>query len=208
MPSHQSSQMPAKKTAKRIEGKSKKKKPKAESYKIYIYKVLKQVHPEYVGMRVVVVVCVCTRMVDVYKGGGCLLGHTRAFLPRSTQGGYQLQEHEYHGMLVCCILHRVCPEMQPLVFVVHRTLSSMMCLTALRWRRATWLATTASPQSPLARFRLQVCLFACGCNHETHISLCSPLFSCTNTVRLILPGELAKHAVSEGTKAVTKFTAV
>ena len=26
-------------------------------------------------------------------------------------------------------------------------------------------------------------------------------------VRLILPGELAKHAVSEGTKAVTKFSA-
>ncbi len=26
-------------------------------------------------------------------------------------------------------------------------------------------------------------------------------------VRLSLPGELAKHAVSEGTKAVTKFTA-
>ena len=26
-------------------------------------------------------------------------------------------------------------------------------------------------------------------------------------VRLILPGELAKHAVSEGTKAVTKFNA-
>ena len=26
-------------------------------------------------------------------------------------------------------------------------------------------------------------------------------------VRLLLPGELAKHAVTEGTKAVTKFTA-
>ena len=26
-------------------------------------------------------------------------------------------------------------------------------------------------------------------------------------VRLLLPGELAKHAVSEGTKAVTKYTA-
>ena len=25
-------------------------------------------------------------------------------------------------------------------------------------------------------------------------------------VRLVLPGELAKHAVSEGTKAVTKFS--
>ncbi|KAK7849824.1 putative histone h2b.3 [Quercus suber] len=28
----------------------------------------------------------------------------------------------------------------------------------------------------------------------------------TTAVRLVLPGELAKHAVSEGTKAVTKFT--
>jgi histone H2B len=27
-------------------------------------------------------------------------------------------------------------------------------------------------------------------------------------VRLLLPGELSKHAVSEGTKAVTKFTSV
>ncbi|KAL5986157.1 hypothetical protein ACLOJK_028147 [Asimina triloba] len=27
-----------------------------------------------------------------------------------------------------------------------------------------------------------------------------------SSVRLVLPGELAKHAVSEGTKAVTKFT--
>ncbi|GAA5878941.1 hypothetical protein JCM16303_007238 [Sporobolomyces ruberrimus] len=27
------------------------------------------------------------------------------------------------------------------------------------------------------------------------------------SVRLILPGELAKHAISEGTKAVTKYTA-
>jgi histone H2B len=26
------------------------------------------------------------------------------------------------------------------------------------------------------------------------------------SIRLVLPGELAKHAVSEGTKAVTKFT--
>jgi histone H2B len=26
-------------------------------------------------------------------------------------------------------------------------------------------------------------------------------------IRLLLPGELAKHAVSEGTKAVTKYTA-
>ena len=34
-------------------------------------------------------------------------------------------------------------------------------------------------------------------------SLCCRL---QTAVRLILPGELAKHAVSEGTKAVTKYT--
>lgn len=33
-----------------------------------------------------------------------------------------------------------------------------------------------------------------------------PTVEIQTAVRLILPGELAKHAVSEGTKAVTKFT--
>ena len=27
-----------------------------------------------------------------------------------------------------------------------------------------------------------------------------------SAIKLLLPGELAKHAISEGTKAVTKFT--
>ena len=36
--------------------------------------------------------------------------------------------------------------------------------------------------------------------------LCTNLLRLQTAVRLILPGELAKHAVSEGTKAVTKFT--
>ncbi|ODM86766.1 Histone H2B.3 [Orchesella cincta] len=34
----------------------------------------------------------------------------------------------------------------------------------------------------------------------------SPLGEIQTAVRLLLPGELAKHAVSEGTKAVTKYT--
>ena len=36
----------------------------------------------------------------------------------------------------------------------------------------------------------------------------STITSCEvqTAVRLLLPGELAKHAVSEGTKAVTKYT--
>jgi hypothetical protein len=40
---------------------------------------------------------------------------------------------------------------------------------------------------------------------STHARIYS-LLSLLTQVRLILPGELAKHAVSEGTKAVTKFT--
>ena len=38
-----------------------------------------------------------------------------------------------------------------------------------------------------------------------NLNVASFLYTQTS-VRLILPGELAKHAVSEGTKAVTKFT--
>lgn len=34
----------------------------------------------------------------------------------------------------------------------------------------------------------------------------SPITNSYHSVRLILPGELAKHAVSEGTKAVTKYS--
>ena len=34
----------------------------------------------------------------------------------------------------------------------------------------------------------------------------SQLAAVQTAVRLLLPGELAKHAVSEGTKAVTKYT--
>ncbi|XP_010859356.1 PREDICTED: histone H2B type 1-like [Bison bison bison] len=41
-----------------------------------------------------------------------------------------------------------------------------------------------------------------------HYNKCSTITSreIQTTVRLLLPGELAKHAVSEGTKAVTKYT--
>ena len=42
----------------------------------------------------------------------------------------------------------------------------------------------------------------CEINHKNTITS----REIQTAVRLILPGELAKHAVSEGTKAVTKFT--
>ena len=45
-------------------------------------------------------------------------------------------------------------------------------------------------------------------SHLVHYNKSSTITSreIQTTVRLLLPGELAKHAVSKGTKAVTKYT--
>ena len=48
-------------------------------------------------------------------------------------------------------------------------------------------------------------------SREIQVNSTNPMIRSINirfqtAVRLILPGELAKHAVSEGTKAVTKYT--
>ena len=45
-------------------------------------------------------------------------------------------------------------------------------------------------------------------SHLEHYNKCSTITSweIQTTVHLLLPGELAKHAVSESTKAVTKYT--
>jgi histone H2B len=113
---------PAKKTAKTAKaasagGKKKAKRSRHETFNIYIYKVLKQVHPE----------------VGVSKKGMSIL-----------------------NSFINDIFERVTGEAGKLArFNKKATLSSREVQTA---------------------------------------------------VRLVLPGELAKHAVSEGTKAVTKFT--
>lgn len=44
------------------------------------------------------------------------------------------------------------------------------------------------------------------CSHQAGQILARILTLLISRVRLILPGELAKHAVSEGTKAVTKYS--
>ena len=110
------SKKPAKKTV--AKGGSKAKKSKTETYKIYIYKVLKQVHPD-TGISSKGMVVMCNFISDLFER----IGNEAANVCR---------------------------------FSKKQTLSSREVQTA---------------------------------------------------VRLILPGELAKHAVSEGTKAVTKFEA-
>ena len=51
----------------------------------------------------------------------------------------------------------------------------------------------------------RVCTEAANLCRQNKKATCSSR-EVQTAVRLVLPGELAKHAVSEGTKAVTKFT--
>ena len=111
---------PAKKTATKPEGEKKKKKvrkAKSETYKIYIYKVLKQVHPD---------------------------------------TGISSKAMSIMNSFINDIFEKIAAE-------------------AARLARYNKKPTVTSREIQTA-------------------------------VRLVLPGELAKHAVSEGTKAVTKFT--
>mmetsp|Transcript_38357 Transcript_38357/g.90978 ORF Transcript_38357/g.90978 Transcript_38357/m.90978 type:complete len:126 (-) Transcript_38357:366-743(-) len=115
-PAAKADKAPAKKTIAK-DGKKKAKKTKAETYKIYIYKVLKQVHPD--------------------------------------------------------------------TGVSSKAMSIMNSFISDLFEK---IATEASK---LARYNKKPTITS----REIQTA-----------VRLILPGELAKHAVSEGTKAVTKFT--
>ena len=108
---------PAKKTTKKVDAKKGRKKSKAETYKIYIYKVLKQVHPD---------------------------------------TGISSKAMSIMNSFINDIFDRI-----------------------------------ATESSSLARYNKKPTITS----REIQTA-----------VRLILPGELAKHAVSEGTKAVTKFT--
>jgi len=108
---------PAKKTTKKVGEKKGRKKTKAETYKIYIYKVLKQVHPD---------------------------------------TGISSKAMSIMNSFINDIFDRI-----------------------------------ASEASRLARYNKKPTITS----REIQTA-----------VRLILPGELAKHAVSEGTKAVTKYT--
>ena len=71
---------------------------------------------------------------------------------------------------------------------------------------------TSLPECSLARVRCRVATTAARTNFNLlQLSRVNKKPTLTSreiqtAVRLVLPGELAKHAVSEGTKAVTKFT--
>ena len=113
--------------------KKKRKGKRKESYAIYIYKVLKQVHPD---------------------------------------TGVSSKAMSIMNSFVNDLFERIAAEASKLAHY-NKRLVSLALLTIL---------LTTLPRSTITSREIQT------------------------AVRLLLPGELAKHAVSEGTKAVTKYT--
>ena len=64
----------------------------------------------------------------------------------------------------------------------------------------------AAEASKLAHYNKRWIFFRCSVSDTTKSRSTITSREIQTAVRLLLPGELAKHAVSEGTKAVTKYT--
>ena len=146
---------PAKKVAKG--GAKKRVKAKHETYKIYIYKVLKQVHPD-TGISSKAMSILNSFINDIFEKVSGIWGtkRERKRFEMATRDCHPLPRRHTHA---------------------HTTPSS--------------LSQIAGETANLARYNKKPTVTS----REIQTA-----------VRLILPGELAKHAVSEGTKAVTKFT--
>ena len=154
---------PAKKAAKVAKAaattsdkKKKRSKTRHESYNIYIYKVLKQVHP---GER-----ATAARAGGHAAAAGCARAHGGASTHISRQRG---------------------PRNRAETGISKKGISVINSFISDIFERIVGEA------GKLARYSKKSTLSS----REIQTA-----------VRLVLPGELAKHAVSEGTKAVTKFT--
>ena len=130
----------------RATDKKKKKKRRKESFSIYIYKVLKQVHPD---------TGISSKAMSIMNSFVSLSFHFRLIDP--------LIDGHLILMLDFSSLHQV------------NDIFERIAAEASRLSHYNKRSTSTSREIQTA-------------------------------VRLLLPGELAKHAVSEGTKAVTKYT--
>uniref|UniRef100_A0A8K9V5E0 Histone H2B n=1 Tax=Oncorhynchus mykiss TaxID=8022 RepID=A0A8K9V5E0_ONCMY len=136
-------------------GGKKRRKSRKESYAIYVYKVLKQVHPD-TGISSKAMGIMNSFVNDIFEriaGESSRLAHYNKRPPRYR---HLLQGHGNHEL------------------VRERHLRA--------YRRRVVSPGHYNKRSTITSREIQT------------------------AVRLLLPGELAKHAVSEGTKAVTKYT--
>ena len=117
----------------------------------------------------------------VAKGSG--KGSKKAGMPKSagTKGGRRRRRKESYGIYIYKVLKQVHPD----TGISSRAMSIMNSFVNDIFERI------AGESSRLAQY-----------NKKSTISS----REVQTAVRLLLPGELAKHAVSEGTKAVTKYT--
>ena len=163
---------PAKKAAKvakaAASGDKKKKRSakRSESYNIYIYKVLKQVHPGAYAARLCTTNIVTAPSPCIYPIGRkslCTVTCTQSSPP------YYASRHEKRA----------------------ETGISKKGISVINSFINDIFERIVGEAGKLARYSKKSTLSS----REIQTA-----------VRLVLPGELAKHAVSEGTKAVTKFT--
>lgn len=117
----------------------------------------------------------------VAKGSG--KGSKKAGMPKAagTKGGRRRRRKESYGIYIYKVLKQVHPD----TGISSRAMSIMNSFVNDIFERI------AGESSRLAQY-----------NKKSTISS----REVQTAVRLLLPGELAKHAVSEGTKAVTKYT--
>uniref|UniRef100_A0A8P0NQG4 Histone H2B n=1 Tax=Canis lupus familiaris TaxID=9615 RepID=A0A8P0NQG4_CANLF len=148
----------------------KRKRSRKESYSIYVYKVLKQVHPD---------------------------------------TGISSKAMGIMNSFVNDIFERIAGEASRLAHYNKRsTITSREIQTAVRLLLPGELAKHAVSEGTKAVTKYIFERIAGEASRLAHYNKRSTITSreIQTAVRLLLPGELAKHAVSEGTKAVTKYT--
>uniref|UniRef100_A0A8C5Q269 Histone H2B n=1 Tax=Leptobrachium leishanense TaxID=445787 RepID=A0A8C5Q269_9ANUR len=152
----------------------KRRKSRKESYSIYVYKVLKQVHPD-TGVSSKAMGIMNSFVNDIFEriaGEASRLAH---YNKRSTITSQSYSIYVY----------KVLKQVHPDTGVSSKAMGIMNSFVNDIFERI------ASEASRLAHY-----------NKRSTITS----REIQTAVRLLLPGELAKHAVSEGTKAVTKYT--
>ena len=145
-------------------GEKKRKRRRKETYGIYIYNVLKQVHPD----------------VGVSSKGAKKAGKAKAARAAGDKKKKKKRKESY-----AIYIYKVLKQVHPDTGISSKAMSIMNSFVNDIFERI------AAEASRLAHY-----------NKRTTITS----REIQTAVRLLLPGELAKHAVSEGTKAVTKYT--
>ena len=175
-PSKKSAKAPKKAAA------SKRKSKRTESYSTYIYKVLKQVHPD-TGISKKGMSVMNSFINDIFDRIGGEAGKPAKKTVKKGASGTKKKKAKVETYKI--YIYKVLKQVHPDTGISSKAMSIMNSFINDIFEKI------AGEASKLARYSKKPTVTS----REIQTA-----------VRLILPGELAKHAVSEGTKAVTKYT--